>query len=117
MSEEEKSSEAASAATVKETAPPVTSKKAAGSAGAEDGRSERKTRVGVVVSDKMNKTIVVDVVRRVPHPQFKKIIKLTTRFYVHDEKEEAKVGDRVKVMECRPLSKTKRWRLIEILAH
>ena len=89
----------------------------ANKAGADGGRSLRKTRVGVVKSDKMSKTLVVDVVRRVPHPQFKKIIKLTTRLYVHDEKEEAKVGDRVKVMECRPLSKKKRWRLIEILAH
>ena len=107
MSEEEKSSEGAAAA-VNEPAK---------GAGSEGGRNQRKTRVGMVVSDKMSKTLVVDVVRRVPHPRFKKIIKLTTRLYVHDEKEEAKVGDRVKVMECRPLSKKKCWRLIEILAH
>ncbi len=80
-------------------------------------RGLRKTRVGQVVSAKMNKTIVVEVVRRVPHPQFKKIIKRTTRFYAHDEKGEAKEGQRVRIMETRPLSKLKRWRLIEVLAH
>lgn len=80
-------------------------------------RGMRKTRVGVVRSDKMDKTIVVDVIRRVPHPQFKKIIQLTTRLYAHDEKGEAKIGDKVLVMETRPLSKKKRWRLIEVLAH
>jgi small subunit ribosomal protein S17 len=79
--------------------------------------SLRKTRVGVVTSDKMNKTIVVEVERRVPHPRFKKIVRRTTKFHAHDEKEEAKVGDKVRIMETRPLSKTKRWRLIEILAH
>lgn len=79
--------------------------------------SLRKTRVGVVTSDKMNKTIVVEVERRVPHPQFKKIVRRTTKFHAHDEKEEAKIGDKVRIMETRPLSKTKRWRLVEILAH
>jgi small subunit ribosomal protein S17 len=83
-----------------------------------EGRdSLRKTRVGVVKSDKMNKTIVVEVERRVPHPRFKKIVRRTTKFHAHDEKEEAKVGDKVRIMETRPLSKTKRWRLIEVLAH
>jgi small subunit ribosomal protein S17 len=79
--------------------------------------SLRKTRVGVVTSDKMDKTIVVEVERRVPHPRFKKIVRRTTKFHAHDEKGEAKVGDRVSIMETRPLSKTKRWRLIEVLAH
>ncbi len=80
-------------------------------------RGLRKTRVGVVTSDKMTKTIVVEVVRRVPHPRFRKIIKRTTKLYAHDEKEEASIGDKVRVMECRPLSKSKRWRLTEVLAH
>ena len=80
-------------------------------------RSRRKTRVGVVVSDKMDKTIVVSVVRRVPHPKFGKIIKKTTKLYAEDEKNEAKTGDRVKITECRPLSKLKRWRLVEVLKH
>ena len=80
-------------------------------------RARRKTRVGVVVSDKMDKTIVVSVVRRVPHPKFGKIIKKTTKLYAADDKSEAKTGDRVKVIECRPLSKLKRWRLVEVLKH
>ncbi len=80
-------------------------------------RGLRKTRVGVVVSAKMAKTLVVEVVRRVPHPQFKKIVKMTTKFYAHDEKGEAKEGDRVKISETRPMSKLKRWRLVEILTH
>jgi small subunit ribosomal protein S17 len=80
-------------------------------------RGRRKTRVGVVVSDKMDKTIVVGVVRRVPHPKFGKIIKKTTKLYAEDEKNEAKTGDRVRVVECRPLSKLKRWRLVEVLKH
>ncbi len=85
---------------------------------ATEGRdSLRKTRVGVVTSDKMNKTIVVEVERRVPHPRFKKIVRRTTKFHAHDEKEEAKIGDKVRIMETRPLSKTKRWRLVEVLAH
>ena len=83
----------------------------------EDRDSLRKTRVGVVTSDKMNKTIVVEVERRVPHPRFKKNVRRTSTFHAHDEKEEAKIGDKVRIMETRPLSKTKRWRLIEVLAH
>jgi small subunit ribosomal protein S17 len=83
----------------------------------EERDSLRKTRVGVVTSDKMNKTIVVEVERRVPHPRFKKIVRRTSTFHAHDEKEEAKTGDKVRIMETRPLSKTKRWRLIEVLAH
>jgi small subunit ribosomal protein S17 len=76
-----------------------------------------KTRVGVVVSDKMSKTIVVEVERRVPHPQFKKIVRKTTKFYAHDEEGKAKVGDKVLIQESRPLSKLKRWTLLEVLAH
>ncbi len=77
----------------------------------------RKTRVGVVVSDKMNKTITVEVERRVPHPRFKKIVRKTSKFYAHDEQEQAKVGDRVLISETRPLSKLKRWNLEEVLKH
>jgi small subunit ribosomal protein S17 len=80
-------------------------------------RGLRKTRIGKVVSAKMNKTIVVEVERRVPHAQFKKIIKQTSKFYAHDEKGEAKEGDKVRIMETRPLSKLKCWRLIEVLSH
>lgn len=80
-------------------------------------RGLRKSRVGVVVSDKMDKTIVVAVVRRVPHPHFRKIVKVTSKFYAHDEKGEAVVGDRVRITEMRPISKLKRWRLTEVLAH
>jgi small subunit ribosomal protein S17 len=81
------------------------------------GRALRKTRVGVVVSNKMAKTAVVETVSRVPHPKFRKIIKQSKKFYAHDEESKAKVGDRVRIMETRPLSKLKRWRLVEILAH
>ena len=77
----------------------------------------RKVRVGKVVSNKMEKTIVVEVERRVPHPHFKKIIKRSTKFFAHDEESEASVGDRVEIIECRPLSKRKRWRLQKVLAH
>ncbi|MEM0898168.1 MAG: 30S ribosomal protein S17 [Verrucomicrobiota bacterium] len=77
----------------------------------------RKERVGKVVSDKMKQTIVVEVVRRVPHPKFRKIIKRSSKFYAHDEDETAVVGDKVRIVECRPLSKTKRWRLAKVLAH
>ncbi len=77
----------------------------------------RKTRVGEVVSDKMNKTIVVEVERRVPHPKFKKIVRMTSKFYAHDEDGKAKIGDKVRIEETRPMSKLKRWKLVEILAH
>jgi small subunit ribosomal protein S17 len=80
-------------------------------------RGLRKTRVGTVVSDKTDKTIVVKVVTRVPHPQFRKIVKQSTKFHAHDEKNEARIGDRVSIAECRPLSRMKRWRLVEVLAH
>ena len=78
-------------------------------------RGNRKERVGEVISNKMNKTIVVRVERRFPHPQFKKIVTQYKKFYAHDEKQEAKVGDRVRIQETRPLSKLKRWRLVEIV--
>ena len=80
-------------------------------------RKLRKTRVGVVVSDKMAKTIVVQEVRRVPHPKFSKIVKRTKKLYAHDETGEAKIGDKVMITETRPLSKLKRWRLLKVLAH
>jgi len=75
----------------------------------------RKERVGEVVSNKMAKTIVVRVERRFPHPQFKKIITRYKKFYAHDEKSEAKPGDRVRIEETRPLSRLKRWRLVEVV--
>ena len=78
-------------------------------------RAHRKERVGDVVSDKMNKTIVVRVKRRFRHPRFKKVVTAYSKFYAHDEKNEAKVGDRVRIQETRPLSKTKSWRLVEIV--
>ena len=78
-------------------------------------RGRRKERLGDVVSDKMNKTIVVRVKRRFRHPQFKKVVTAYSKFYAHDEKNEAKVGDRVRIQETRPLSKTKSWRLVEIV--
>ena len=78
-------------------------------------RALRKTRVGIVVSDKMDKTVVVAIRDNVKHPLYKKIIKRTVRFKVHDEKNEAAVGDKVLIMETRPLSKDKRWRLVEII--
>ena len=78
-------------------------------------RARRKTRTGEVVSDRMNKTIVVRTVTRVPHPRFGKIVKQMKKFYVHDEENKAKTGDTVRIMETRPLSKLKRWRLVEVL--
>ena len=78
-------------------------------------RGHKKERVGEVVSAKMAKTIVVRVQRRFPHPRFKKVVTEFNKFYAHDEKSEAKPGDRVRIQECRPLSKTKRWRLVEVV--
>jgi small subunit ribosomal protein S17 len=78
-------------------------------------RSNRKERVGEVIANKMAKTIVVRVERRFPHRKFKKVITGYKKFYAHDEKSEAKVGDRVRIQETRPVSKTKRWRLVEIV--
>ena len=79
-------------------------------------RGSRKTRVGEVISSSMNKTIVVLSVTRVPHPKFGKIVKQQKKFYAHDEENKAKNGDTVRIMETRPLSKSKRWRLVEIVS-
>lgn len=78
-------------------------------------RSLRKTRIGVVVSNKMDKTITIAIERKIPHPIYKKYFKKTTKLMAHDEKQECKIGDKVKIMETRPLSKNKRWRLVEIV--
>jgi len=78
-------------------------------------RGHRKERLGQVISDKMDKTIVVEVERRFRHARFKKVVTAYSKFYAHDEKNEAKVGDRVRIQETRPLSKTKCWRLMEVV--
>lgn len=78
-------------------------------------RNLRKTRIGVVTSNKMTKTVTVAVERKVKHPIYGKFVKKTTKFHAHDERNECTVGDIVKIMETRPLSKTKRWRLVEIV--
>jgi small subunit ribosomal protein S17 len=82
---------------------------------AKDQRENRKDRVGEVVSNQMTKTIVVRVERRFQHPRFHKVITRYKKFYAHDEKNAAQVGDRVRIRETRPLSKTKNWRLVEIV--
>ncbi|MEN9286547.1 MAG: 30S ribosomal protein S17 [Actinobacteria bacterium] len=78
-------------------------------------RSSRKAREGLVVSSKMNKTVVVALVERVRHPKYDKFVIRTKKFYAHDEANDAKVGDKVRIVETRPLSKTKRWRVVEVL--
>lgn len=78
-------------------------------------RNQRKTRVGEVVSDKMNKTVVVRVGRLVTHPKYERILRRSTKFAAHDEKDECGVGDTVMIAETRPLSKTKRWRVVQVL--
>ncbi len=80
-----------------------------------EDRNLRKTRTGVVSSNKMDKTVVVAVERKVQHPIYGKFLKKTTKFHAHDEKNECSIGDVVRIMESRPLSKTKRWRLVEIV--
>ena len=80
-----------------------------------EDRNLRKTRIGVVSSNKMDKTVVVAVERKVQHPIYGKFLKKTTKFHAHDEKNECGLGDVVRIMETRPLSKTKRWRLLEIV--
>ena len=82
---------------------------------AENARTHRKERTGEVISDKMDKTIVVRVERRFQHPRFKKVVTSFKKFYAHDEKNEAKVGDVVLITETRPLSKTKSWRLVQVI--
>ncbi|RYY50319.1 MAG: 30S ribosomal protein S17 [Chitinophagaceae bacterium] len=78
-------------------------------------RNLRKTRVGIVSSNKMDKTITVKVERKIKHPLYGKFLKKTTSFHAHDEKNECSIGDTVKIMESRPMSKTKRWRLVEVV--
>jgi small subunit ribosomal protein S17 len=82
---------------------------------AEKKIGNKNEKVGQVVSAKMTKTIVVEVTRRVPHPMYKRIINKRSKFYAHDEQQSAKVGDTVRIIECRPMSKLKRWRLGEVL--
>jgi len=82
---------------------------------AQEQRGARKARIGKVISDKMDKTIVVQVDRRVVHERYGKVITLHKKLYVHDEKNEASVGDKVSIEETRPLSKLKRWRLVEVV--
>ncbi|NLG35902.1 MAG: 30S ribosomal protein S17 [Lentisphaerae bacterium] len=83
---------------------------------ATEARNRRKERTGVVTSDAMDKTVVVQADRRIAHPLYGKVIRRSKKYTAHDEKNEAKKGDRVRITETRPLSKTKRWRLVEILA-
>jgi small subunit ribosomal protein S17 len=78
-------------------------------------RNLRKERIGIVTSDKMDKSVVVAVERKVKHPKYGKFVKKTTRFVAHDEKNECGIGDTVRIMETRPLSKTKNWRIVEIV--
>lgn len=78
-------------------------------------RNRRKVRIGKVVSDKMDQTIVVEVVRTMKHPLYERVIRTTSKLYAHDEKRDAATGDTVRVMECRPLSRMKRWRLVEVI--
>ena len=80
-----------------------------------NARTSRKTRVGLVVSDKMQKTVVVAIERRVPHPVYGKMVTRTSKVKAHDEANNAKTGDTVRIMETRPLSKDKRWRVVEIV--
>jgi len=81
----------------------------------EERTSSRKVRVGSVVSDKMDKTIVVNVETRMPHPLYGKIVRRSKRYTAHDEENQCRIGDLVRIMETRPLSRTKRWRLVEIV--
>ena len=91
------------------------SPRAGGAGEAAERRNSRKTRVGLVVSDKMQKTVVVAIERRVPHPVYGKMVTRTKRVKAHDEENSAKAGDTVRIMETRPLSKDKRWRVVEIV--
>jgi small subunit ribosomal protein S17 len=80
-------------------------------------RSIKKRRVGLVVSDKMDKSVVVRVTRRAPHPLYKKVLRRHRRYMAHDEQNECKIGDTVEIVECRPLSKRKSWRVRRVLSH
>ena len=93
----------------------TTKTNAASAANAAETRNSRKTRVGLVVSDKMQKTVVVAIERRVPHPQYGKMVTRTKRVKAHDEENSAKAGDTVRIMETRPLAKTVRWRVTEVV--
>jgi small subunit ribosomal protein S17 len=81
----------------------------------QEKRAARKVRIGTVISDKMDKTVVVRVERQFAHPIYKKIIKRSTRFKAHDEHNDAHIGDKVRIMETRPMSKDKRWRVVEVV--
>ena len=94
----------------------TTSTTATATTSATSARGNRKERIGEVISNKMAKTIIVRVERRFAHPRFKKVVTGYKKLYAHDEKSEAKVGDRVRIEETRPLSKTKRWRLVAVVA-
>src|SRR5881275_148762 len=98
-----------------ETIPNTTQTAGGQAASAASDRGNRKERIGDVISNKMAKTITVRVERRFAHPRFKKVVTGYKKFYAHDEKSEAKVGDRVRIEETRPLSKLKRWRLISVV--
>jgi small subunit ribosomal protein S17 len=80
-----------------------------------ESKSVLKERIGEVISARMQKTIVVRVERRMPHPKYKKIVRLQKKFYAHDEEKKAKEGDTVRIIECRPLSRLKRWKLVEVV--
>jgi len=80
-----------------------------------ESKSVLKERIGEVISARMEKTIVVRVERRMPHPKYKKIVRLQKKFYAHDEEKKAKEGDTVRIIECRPLSRLKRWKLVEVV--
>jgi small subunit ribosomal protein S17 len=82
---------------------------------APESKSVLKERIGEVISARMEKTIVVRVERRMPHPKYKKIVRLQKKFYAHDEEKKAKEGDTVRIIECRPLSRLKRWKLVEVV--
>jgi len=101
--------------TTTSTTAPATAAPAPAGAPTAENRPHRKERVGEVISNKMAKTIIVRVERRFPHPKFKKVITGYKKFYAHDEKGEARVGDRVRIEETRPLSKLKRWRLSSVV--
>ena len=78
-------------------------------------RNARKTRIGIVVSNRMNKTITVELERRMKHPMYSRVIKRKSKLYAHDEKNECAIGDLVRIMETRPMSRLKRWRVVEVL--
>jgi small subunit ribosomal protein S17 len=100
-----------------ETAPAEAAAAPAKAEAPASAKPARKERTGEVLVSKMQKTIVVRVERRVPHPKFKKIVRVHKKFYAHDEKNEAKAGDRVLIRETRPMSKLKRWELVSVLKH